>query len=205
MQNNPDVDARAVACFTLATIRKDEADHGLNVKATAEAVKLFDQVVTKFGTTGAKGAELARKAKPELYELRNVIVGKPAPEIDAETLDGNKIKLSSLRGKVVVIVFWSHGYSELADHRKLVEHEAGKPFALIGINCDKDLTVAKSLVATNEMTWPNIWDGRSGPISKAWNNNSWTSVLVLDRKGVIRYRDARDSDLTKAVDALLSE
>jgi RNA polymerase sigma factor (sigma-70 family) len=205
IENNPNVDARAAACFSLGMIRKDEADYGVNVMATEEAIKLFDRVVREFGTTSADGAELARRAKPELYELRKMIIGKPAPEIDAETMDGGKVKLSALRGKVVVVVFWFHGYSEINDHRKLMEHAAGKPFTLVGINCDNTLAEAKSFASTNQMSWPNIWDGRSGPISKAWNINSWTSVLVLDRKGVIRYRGFRQGDLTKAVDALLLE
>jgi peroxiredoxin len=205
IENNPNVDARAAACFSLGTIRKDEANYGVNARATEEAVKLFDRVVNEFSTTGVKGAELARRARPELYELRKMIIGKPAPEIDAETMDGGKVKLSALRGKVVVVIFWFHGYSEIDDHRKLIEHAAGKPFAMVGINCDNTLATAKSFLSTNEMSWPNIWDGRSGAISKAWNINSWTSVLVLDRKGIIRYRDVRQGELTKAVDALLLE
>ncbi|MDB6040208.1 MAG: resA 8, partial [Verrucomicrobiales bacterium] len=93
----------------------------------------------------------------------------------------------------------------ILEHKKLIDHLAGKPFALIGINCDRELSVARSLVEKYEIAWPTIWDGEAGPISKAWNINSWTSVIVLDRKGIIRFRDARDTDLVKAVDGLLSD
>jgi hypothetical protein len=35
-------------------------------------------------------------------------VGQPAPEIEAEDLDGKKFKLSDYRGKVVLLDFWGH-------------------------------------------------------------------------------------------------
>ena len=49
------------------------------------------------------------KAKQKLDTLRHpILVGKPAPEIEAEDIDGNKFKLSDYRGKVVMLDFWGH-------------------------------------------------------------------------------------------------
>jgi hypothetical protein len=50
---------------------------------------------------------LAETVKPELYELRNLRVGKPAPEIEGEDVDGKKFKLSDYKGKVVMLDFWA--------------------------------------------------------------------------------------------------
>jgi len=41
-----------------------------------------------------------------LFELRNLGIGKTAPEIEGEDVDGKKFKLSDYRGKVVVLDFW---------------------------------------------------------------------------------------------------
>jgi hypothetical protein len=49
---------------------------------------------------------LGQEAEQELYELRNLRVGKAAPEIEGEDVDGQPFKLSDYRGKVVVIDFW---------------------------------------------------------------------------------------------------
>ena len=38
----------------------------------------------------------------------NLSIGKEAPEIEGEDIDGNKFKLSDYRGKVVVLDFWGH-------------------------------------------------------------------------------------------------
>lgn len=48
----------------------------------------------------------AKRAKGDLYELRNLSIGKVAPEIDGEDLQGVKMKLSDYRGKVVFLDFW---------------------------------------------------------------------------------------------------
>jgi hypothetical protein len=45
-------------------------------------------------------------AKAELFELRHLRVGKVAPDIEGEDLDGVKFKLSDYRGKVVLLDFW---------------------------------------------------------------------------------------------------
>lgn len=51
-------------------------------------------------------SNLGARAKSNLYELRHLSIGKVAPEIDGEDIDGNPIKLSDYRGKVVVLDFW---------------------------------------------------------------------------------------------------
>jgi peroxiredoxin len=45
-------------------------------------------------------------AKQALFELRHLRIGKVAPDIVGEDLDGVKFKLSDYRGKVVVLDFW---------------------------------------------------------------------------------------------------
>ena len=92
------------------------------------------------------------------------------------------------------------------DERKLVERLSGKPFALIGINSDKDPAKVKAVVAGEKITWPSFRDGDApGPIATAWNVHSWPSVYVLDGEGVIRYRDVRGQDLANAVDKVLGQ
>ena len=45
-------------------------------------------------------------AKPRLEAMRGLAVGKAAPEIEGRDVDGNPMKLSDYRGKVVVLSFW---------------------------------------------------------------------------------------------------
>ncbi len=149
------------------------------------------------------------RAESEVFELRRLGVGKVAPEIEGEDLNGRKRKLSDYRGKVVVLNFWgvwcSSCMAMVPEERKLVERMAGKPFALIGVNSDEDQAKLKQVVEKERMTWPSFRDGAQGPISKAWNVDNWPTVYVLDRNGVIRYRNVRGQALEHAVERLVSD
>jgi hypothetical protein len=91
--------------------------------------------------------------------------------------------------------------------RSLVERFQSKPFALLGINSDRDRKGLKSVVADEDITWRSWWDGGSteGLIASTWNVTTWPTIYVLDHKGVIRYRDLREEALDKAIDTLFAE
>ena len=205
LTNNPSSAVQGTACFTLAKLLKDEAKFGADRKATAQAVKQFERVITEFGQLKERGYTFEELAKLELFELRNLSLGKPAPEIEGPDLDGQPMKLSAYRGRVVVIVFWWLSYSEAPQHLKLTERMAGKPFAMVGVYGEDDLAKGKAEVEKYGITWPSFWDKRGGPISKTWNVRGWPDIWVLDQQGVIRYREVRGSDLEKAVETLLGE
>ena len=60
----------------------------------------------KTDVSGGYRGTLGEAAKAQLFEARNLVVGKVAPEIEGEDADGKKFKLSEYRGKVVVLDFW---------------------------------------------------------------------------------------------------
>ena len=49
---------------------------------------------------------MAQKVKAELFEFRNLLVGKEAPDIEGVDQDGHRFKLSDYRDKVVLLDFW---------------------------------------------------------------------------------------------------
>ena len=50
---------------------------------------------------------VSEQVKTELFEIRNLSVGKTAPEIASEDQDGKSFTLSDYRGKIVLLYFWS--------------------------------------------------------------------------------------------------
>jgi cytochrome oxidase Cu insertion factor (SCO1/SenC/PrrC family) len=78
-------------------------------EAIKEAEAVFAQALEKFGdVTLSGGGQVAERAEAELFEIRNLRVGKEAPDIEGEDQDGNVFKLSDYRGKVVLLDFWSY-------------------------------------------------------------------------------------------------
>jgi hypothetical protein len=92
--------------------------------------------------------------------------------------------------------------------RSLVDELKDKPFALIGVNSDRDLDYYRSEAKEMGVTWRSFWcgdQGTSGPIPTKWNVSGWPTIYVIDHKGVIRYKNVRDEAMSDAVKKLLAE
>ncbi|MBN9520432.1 TlpA family protein disulfide reductase [bacterium] len=183
---------------------------------TARAEKYLTRATTAGDAPMAYGkGTVAAHARAELAGLKNLAtlrVGKAAPDIVGETVEGAKFKLSDTRGKVTVVVFWATWCGpcmRMVPHeKKLVERLQGRPFALVGVNGDDDRVKARDAARDKGMTWPSFWsgvDGADGPIARAWNVHTWPTVYVLDARGVIRFTGHGDAKLDEWVDELLAE
>ena len=91
--------------------------------------------------------------------------------------------------------------------RSLVEELKDKPFALIGVNSDRDLDTYRQKAKEMQVTWRSFWcgkDGTGGEIPTTWNVRSWPTIYVIDHEGVIRYKNVRGEKMTEAVEELLA-
>jgi peroxiredoxin len=198
-----------------------------------EALRLLDETVEQYGdvlgaprTTygatllkverGEKDA-LTQQLRPRLlqraeslkFEIQNLSIGQPAPEIAGPDAFGNDLKLSDHRGKAVVIMFSFKGCGPCEamypDSLKLLEIYAGRPLAFVGVVGDTELATVKETVEEKTITWPVWWDGRvrPGPLATRWNVSGWPEVFVLDHQGIIRYRELRGDELSLAVAQLV--
>jgi hypothetical protein len=74
-----------------------------------EVETLFERAIEKYGDVKLPGGDIvADRTRAELFEIRNLSVGKEAPDIEGEDQDGKRFKLSDYRGKVVLLDFWSY-------------------------------------------------------------------------------------------------
>ncbi len=86
----------------------------LDVEKTQQEVEqTYERVVKEFSDVklyaGTKHeTTLGKRAGAALYEIRNLAVGKPTPEIEGVDLDSVAFKLSEYRGKVVLLDFWGN-------------------------------------------------------------------------------------------------
>ncbi|WP_165248186.1 TlpA family protein disulfide reductase [Paludisphaera soli] len=223
---HPDRVVRGQATYALACGHRYAAEQRAGGGDTAEAAsgegieqaqRRFRQVVDEFADVRSVEGDflLADRAKGELARfenLANLKVGKVAPEIVGEDLEGRPLKLSDHRGKVVVVCFWATWcgpcMAMVPHERELVSRLKGEPFALLGVNSDspKDREKARKATVEKRMSWPSWWDGGvRGAIQTSYDVRHWPTVYVLDPAGVIRHIDVRGEELDRAVDALLAE
>ena len=104
LEKNPLREAKGQACFGLMMQSKYAAR--ANPAKEADVKKFAERVIKDFADLKHYRGTIGEAAKRELYEVQNLGIGKTAPEIAGEDIDGVKFKLTDYRGKVVVIDFW---------------------------------------------------------------------------------------------------
>ena len=79
-----------------------------SAKLEAQSAKYFERILAseEMSAVAYYRETMGKAAKNNLFELRNLSIGKVAPDIVGEDVDGTPMKLSDYRGKVVVLDFW---------------------------------------------------------------------------------------------------
>lgn len=138
---------------------------------------------------------------PELARARM------APPFAVTTLDGQRITLDDLAGKVVLLDFWATWCvpcrEALSHIQKISNRFEGQPLVILSVSLDSDESKWKEFVAKNEMTWPQCRDGGfTGPISRLFAVNAIPHTFTIDADGVLEDEhigDASEGKLKKLV------
>lgn len=182
-------------------------------KSREEAEALFERAIRDYGDVlefGMKNGDnpLRGRAISELHELRDLGIGRTAPQIVGDDHAGNPLMLRHYRGRVVVLSFFAdwcgHCVKMYPLERELIARLDPRRFAILGVNVDPDLKTLRSLVSERVVTWPCWWDGADRAICKAWNVSGLPVTYVIDAAGVIRYKNVRGRALSAAVESLLA-
>lgn len=136
IERSPHRNVRAQACYHLARLLDLEAslveqleaqpelaprvlqyygkDYGEHLSSldSSELVKererTYERMLKTFPDLELKPGVLGEVAEKMLFRIRNLSIGRVAPEIDGEDVHGNSLKLSDFRGNVVMLTFWGH-------------------------------------------------------------------------------------------------
>jgi thiol-disulfide isomerase/thioredoxin len=126
----------------------------------------------------------------------NAGVGMPAPEITGQSwLNSAPLKLAELRGKVVLVEFWTFGCYNcrnvepyiMAWHQKYVD----RGLVVIGVHApefsyERVIANVQRYVREHAIQYPIAIDNDFNTW-KRYNNRYWPAMYLIDKRGIIRY------------------
>ena len=146
-----------------------------------------------------------------------VRVGDIAPELEMELTDGQKVKLSSLRGKVVMLQFTASWCGVCRKEMPFIEkdiwqkHKDNQNFALYGVDRDEPLETVLGFAEKTGVTYPLALDPGADHFAKyAERKAGITRNVLIDKEGKIvmltrLYNENEFASLCKKIDEMLAE
>jgi thiol-disulfide isomerase/thioredoxin len=123
-----------------------------------------------------------------------------APDFSFTTHQDQSVSNEELRGKVVLLDFWGTWCppcrASVPILRNLQKKYSGKDFQLVGISSDEDEDVWSTFVAAHQMDWLEYID-LSGKVLRSFKIESFPTYIVLDKDGVIRFRQSGLGEFTQ--------
>jgi len=138
-----------------------------------------------------------------------VKTGRKAPEIALLNLEGNRVTLSDLKGRVVLIDFWASWCGPCRyNNPRLVRlyqkyHEKG--FEILGVSLDNNTASWKQAVIQDKLEWIQVNDnqGWDASAAKSYRVNAIPVSFLLDKDGIVRAVDMEGRALEAKIKSLL--
>jgi thiol-disulfide isomerase/thioredoxin len=114
----------------------------------------------------------------------------PAPDVSVNSLaDGKTLKLSELKGKVVLLNFWATWCppcrEEIPSMMKLNTFMTGKPFQMVAISIDEGGKPAiESFFKESGFSLPTYLDA-SGASAKTYGVTGVPESFIIDKQGIL--------------------
>jgi peroxiredoxin len=156
----------------------------------------------------------ARNAEQKFYNLKGlsekIATAKVGmPDIAIPDPQGDTIKLSSLKGKTVLVYFWSARSKDSRDLnpslKTIYERNKSKGFEVYAIALDNSKELWQRAIVYDDLNWINVSE-LSYPESKAaniFNVNALPSSFLLNSEGEVVARDIYGAELQKWLDNML--
>jgi thioredoxin-like negative regulator of GroEL len=141
---------------------------------------------------------LAHNPAPATAEMVKKLIANPkrgreafAPEFELTTLQGQRVSLGMLSGKMIVLDFWATWCppcrASVPELKSLTKKYPEDRLVLISISGDQDEAVWREFVAKHDMTWSQTRDSNR-KLGETFNVHAFPTYLVIDGEGAIRAR-----------------
>ncbi|MFM8415247.1 MAG: redoxin family protein [Planctomycetota bacterium] len=167
----------------------------------AEAIARYGELAASFPETPQ-----ARKAAGAVRRLESV--GKPLG-LSGKTLDGKQLAVESLKGRPVLVHFWSTDCEpckvDMAQIRELQAKYGPQKFACVGVALDGDRQKLGKFLAEKPLPWPQLHEdgGLDSRLAEEYGVLALPTMILVAADGTVADRNVSITDLEKKLAALL--
>jgi thiol-disulfide isomerase/thioredoxin len=138
--------------------------------------------------------------------------GKIAPDFTQAKMDGTPMKLSDLRGKVVLIDFWASWCGPCRQENpnvvKLYERYKDAGFTVMSVSLDKDIVAWQKAIEKDKLSWPNhVSDLKqwSNEVAQLYRVSGIPFTVLIDKEGKIIGKNLRGIDLENKLKSIFEK
>ena len=117
-------------------------------------------------------------------------VGVVAPDFASKSDSGRNVRLSELRGQVVLINFWASWCGpcrqELPLLNKMYTQYRAAGFVLLAVNVDDNRKDADAMLKRLDLRFPILFDSNKS-VARLYGVDTMPATLLIDRDGRVRY------------------
>lgn len=138
-------------------------------------------------------------------------VGSKAPDFSMQDISGNTVKLSDLKGKVVLLDFWASWCvpckKSMPHIIELYNNRTDSLFTVVAVNVDEEKSKINEFANSINVTFPFpvIFDKES-KLPSIYNVEGMPTSIIIDKEGIIRFKETGfTSEVKEKMDSKIKE
>ncbi|PTR00949.1 peroxiredoxin [Mucilaginibacter yixingensis] len=159
-----------------------------------------------------KTSEPAIGIKVALEKMKSgAVIGMPAPDFTQNDINGAPVKLSSFKGKYVLVDFWASWCGPCRQENPNVVRAYNKyktkNFTILGVSLDRDKTAWQNAIKNDGLAWTQVSDLQywNNAVAAQYQVTSIPQNFLIDPQGKVIAKNLRGEELDAKLAELLGK